>query len=194
MGNSAMMAAATTARALSGRLRRRTCRCEVGSGGTSGRKRAIVSAALAALAIAGMGAAASADDLGVRVYDGDTIAPTVRLTIDGEISFDTPETAKRHGADCDLEIERGKAAGQRLRAIIAAAGEVRLEFLRDFDTGDLARTGDGKRLLARMLIDGENVGHILAREGHAVIYRWRSERVDWCTDEPTVFLKTGTGR
>ena len=127
---------------------------------------------------------AAADPLGTRIYDGDTIAPTIRLTIDAEISFDTPETSRRSGAQCDLEIERGKAASARLREIIRKADVFRLEPLYDFNTGEIARTRDRRRLLARAIADGTNVGHTLAAEGHAMIYNWRTQRIDWCASPP----------
>ena len=133
--------------------------------------------------------AAFADPLAMRVYDGDTVAPTIRLTIDGENSFDTPETAKRHGADCDLEIERGKAAKARLREIVREAETVSMIPLIDEETGEIARTTDRRRMLFRMLIDGENIGRILTREGHAKLYLWRSETIDWCAETPVVMPK-----
>lgn len=117
-----------------------------------------------------------------HVYDGDTIGPTFRLTIDGEISFDTPEISRRHGAQCDLEIARGKAARARLRAMIAAAERVEMIPLLDA-RGAIAQTKDGRGLL-RLRLDGTNVGHLLAQDGLAVVYRWRSESVDWCATPP----------
>lgn len=127
---------------------------------------------------------AAADPLRFRFYDGDTVAPTIRLTIDGELSFDTPETAKRHGADCALEIARGRAAGKRLREIVRGADHISMRPLINAETGEIARTRDQGRLLFQMIVDGENVGRILAREGHAMLYRWKTEAIDWCATPP----------
>lgn len=143
-------------------------------------------AALFGVVIGGASLNAAADPLAMRFYDGDTVAPTVRLTIDGQTSFDTPETSYRWDAKCDLEIERGKAAKARLREIKKAAQ--RVDFIPVLDPdGTVARTGgDRPRLLMRMLTDGVNVGKILAAEGLAMVYDWRTERVDWCSAKPRI--------
>lgn len=132
-----------------------------------------------------------ADPLAARVYDGDTIAPTIRLTIDGDISFDTPEISYRTGAQCDAEIELGRRAKERLRQIMKEAE--RLEFLPviDPETGGIARTRGDRRLLFALEADGGNVGHILAGEGLAWIYDWRKERVDWCSTPPVLRRRSG---
>ena len=118
----------------------------------------------------------------LRLYDGDTAAPTMRLTIDGRTSFDTPEVARWLGAKCELEIARGKAATARLRDMLATARRVEMFPFLD-DDGALALIDDGRGLM-RVMTDGVNVGIRLAAEGHAMIYDHRAERIDWCAEKP----------
>lgn len=128
--------------------------------------------------------AALADTYRGHIYDGDTIGPTFRLTIDGDVSFDTPETSARHGAQCPREIALGRAATQRLREMLDGAATI--EMMPLIDSRGVILTADDGRGLMRLFVDGENVGHTLARDGLAVLYRWRTESVDWCAASPTV--------
>lgn len=118
-----------------------------------------------------------------HVYDADTLGPTARLTIDGALSFDAPETSYRFGAECDLEIERGKAARVRTRALLDDP-TAKFRPLLEAD-GSIARDDIG-RLLMRVEIGGENIGHILAREGHAMLYNWRTDKPQWCATPPVL--------
>ena len=117
----------------------------------------------------------------MRIYDGDTVAPTVRLTIDAVESFDAPETFRPR---CPQQLALGQRATRQLREIIDRAERVVIIPILD-DDGSIAVTrGSRPRLLMRMEADGENVGAMLAREGLAMQYRWETERVDWCATPP----------
>lgn len=104
----------------------------------------------------------------IEVADGDTIrvdGRRVRL-----LGFDAPETGP-DTARCDAEVERGKLAATRLAQIISS-GNLDIEYRRRLDRY--------KRRLARLTVDGENVGAILIRERLAVRYFGRGPKMDWC--------------
>lgn len=105
-----------------------------------------------------------------RVIDGDTIelnGETIRL-----LDIDTPETFKPR---CARERGIGLAAKARLVGLLAR-GNITL------DRGGRDRY---KRTLAKVYVDGKDVGAVLLAEGHALPYRpgrdakaWR--QAQWC--------------
>ncbi len=102
--------------------------------------------------------------------DGDSVrmcGETFRL-----VGFDTAEHHPR--AKCPQEAELARQAHERLGQLIQRG--------RIFGTLRLERTGrKGKygRTLARLYVDGENVGDVLIREGLARPYRG-GHRKAWC--------------
>lgn len=131
--------------------------------------------------------AAFADTIKLFPHDGDSGSMSIRFTIDGITSFDTPEIRFRHGAECDLEIKRGKAAKARLRALIKSADLVEVFPMLD-ERGAIRRDAFG-RGIARVIADGENIGITLEREGHGMRYLWETETIDWCAQPPARKLK-----
>ena len=119
-----------------------------------------------------LGAAATADPIErhqIRVSDGDTV------WIDGErvrlLDFDAPETQFGQYR-CDAEREKGLVAAKRLGEICStSAGAIDIQFRKHRDRY--------KRRLARLSVDGRDVGKILMSEGLAVRYRGNL-RMDWC--------------
>lgn len=102
---------------------------------------------------------------GVRVIDGDTIdvrGERVRI-----LNIDTPERGKR--ARCSQERVLAERASRALRSRIQAARSMELE-----------RDGRDRygRTLARVYLDGDDVGEELIAGGYAV--RWGNGRPDWC--------------
>ena len=102
----------------------------------------------------------------IYVIDGDTI------DVDGEryrlTGFDTPETYR---AACDSEKLRGDQATARMRALVGAASEIRLDAQHSRD-----KYGRG---LGTLSVDGQNVGDILIREDLARRYSG-GQRSSWC--------------
>ncbi len=102
------------------------------------------------------------------VYDGDT----VELICDGIsqsarlIGFDAPET---RDASCPSELALGNKATQRLRQILNS------------EELQISRQGYDKygRTLARIWVDGKDVGQILIKEKLARRYLGGS-RIHWC--------------
>jgi endonuclease YncB( thermonuclease family) len=102
------------------------------------------------------------------VYDGDTVelkcgGESVTARLQG---FDTPET-KEPG--CPEKLAHGALATERLRALVAR-GEV---------TFRKVGTDKYNRVLIRLLVDGQDVGEQMIREGLAEPYRGGS-RINWC--------------
>lgn len=103
----------------------------------------------------------------VRVIDGDTVV------IDGEtiriLNIDTPEI--RH-AQCDAELRLGRVAKRRLEELLAGGEPV-------LTRGDHGRVIDKYgRTLAAIVVNGDDVGGILVREG--IARRWTGKRQPWC--------------
>ena len=109
----------------------------------------------------------------VRVVDGDTIDAVVPPSRERQryrlIGFDTPET---HYARCDAERALGERATRRLEDLVRGTG-VRI----DVQGASKDRYGRG---LAKLSVREEDVGRILIREGLAVAYSGRGQRIDWC--------------
>lgn len=102
----------------------------------------------------------------IYVVDGDTIRisdTTYRL-----VGFDTPETWK---PQCEYEEALGNAATDRLTSLLDASLRVELVVLPGRDRYD--------RSLARLLIDGQDVGAILISERLARPYE-NGPRQGWC--------------
>lgn len=102
----------------------------------------------------------------VTVVDGDTVRSagvTYRLA-----NIDAPETGGR--ARCDSEAALGAAATQRARGLVAEADVVAV-----VPTGRTDRYG---RVVARVEVDGRDLGEVLMEEGLA--QPWRGRRGQWC--------------
>lgn len=101
--------------------------------------------------------------------DGDTIV------VQGEhvriLNIDAPEIGH---PKCDAELRLGLVAKRRMQALIEA-GPVTLE------RGDKGRMKDRYgRSLARVMVNGQDVGETLISEGLA--RRWDGARHPWCGD------------
>ncbi len=113
-----------------------------------------------------LGAIAAALWGALIVVDGDTVKQdgvTYRL-----LNFDTPETFY---ARCDQELQLGNRAAARLRELVTS-DETRLE-----PNGKKCAWG---RECARLIVNGEDVGDVLIREGLAVPWRRGDAKHDWC--------------
>lgn len=102
----------------------------------------------------------------VYAIDGDTVAigdDRYRL-----MGFDTPET---RFAQCDEERALGNQATDRLRQLIGAQSTITLYIAQRRDKYD--------RFLARLEVDGYDVGPILISEGLARVYAG-GQRRGWC--------------
>lgn len=101
-----------------------------------------------------------------HVVDGDTVRQgdvTYRLE-----NIDAPETGAR--AACDREARLGRQATARARALVAEAGRIEVA-----GPGRRDRYG---RLIARVAIDGDDLGERLVEEGLA--QPWRGRKAQWC--------------
>ena len=105
-----------------------------------------------------------------RVHDGDTL----RATIDGRsepvrlLGIDTPEIGDK--ARCPAEQAKAVAARDRLRALVAAAGDRRL---------CTAGRDRYDRVLASLLLDGQDASERLIAEGLGRPYDG-GRREGWC--------------
>lgn len=89
---------------------------------------------------------------------------------------DAPETRR---ARCPAERAMGEAATVRARALIDAADQVEaIPATHRGDTPDFQLDRYGRRL-ARIEVDGRDLGTILIREGHAVVWTPGVQH-DWC--------------
>lgn len=105
----------------------------------------------------------------IRVIDGDTIAwqgTNYRL-----LGFDTPETFQ---ADCDAERAMGDAATSMLKSLLLGADKINILVE--------VRTDKYGRGLARLLIEGADVGERLISQGLARSYDGGT-RQPWCDVE-----------
>ena len=112
-------------------------------------------------------------------YDGDTCY----VEIDGKIrhengelikirllELDTPEISK---PKCDQELEWGLKARDYVNNLIENAKSIEIET--DFSI-------DNKyfnRILAHLIVDGENVSALLVKNGLGVVYK-KGHKMDWC--------------
>lgn len=102
----------------------------------------------------------------IHMVDGDTAklnGQSYRL-----VGFDTPETWKPR---CGFEKGLGQAATDRARVVVAKAGWVNFIVMPGKD-----KYGRG---LARILINGKDLGDILIEEGLARKYT-KGRRKSWC--------------
>lgn len=106
----------------------------------------------------------------ITVTDGDTIHVVGEPKAIRLVGFDAPETGDEN-ARCDAEKERGERAKVRLSEILDT-GTLDIRYRKHRD-----RYG---RRLARLTVDGQNVGGTLIREGLAVRYYGRGPKMDWC--------------
>lgn len=100
----------------------------------------------------------------IRITDGDTFrVREERIRIE---NIDTPEMPGR--ARCPAEAQLALRAKARLGQLLAA-GDIRL-----------ARSGEDRygRTLARVSVNGVDVGDQLVREGAA--QRWAGRKAQWC--------------
>jgi endonuclease YncB( thermonuclease family) len=103
------------------------------------------------------------------VIDGDTIhAPGERYRL---LDIDAPEI---HRAQCDAERRLGELAKRRLQALLDA-GPVA------FSPDPPTKRDRYGRLLAHLIVNGEDVACVLIREGYAV--PWSGRRANWCGKE-----------
>lgn len=126
----------------------------------------IVTATLAAGALAAGFSGSYVDATRIKVIDGDTVrigVETIRL--DG---FDTPETKR---FKCIKERRHGQKATKRLRELLNRARQIRF-----------VRTGRDRygRTLAEFTVDGADIGGILIAEGLAVEYHAGRKKHSWC--------------
>ena len=102
----------------------------------------------------------------IIVIDGDTVR------MDGKryrlLGFDSPET---FFAKCEREREAGYAAAARLKELIEST-DARLE-----PTGRNCKWGRG---CAYLLLNGEDAGDVMIREGHGAPYTG-GRRPNWCS-------------
>lgn len=136
-------------------------------------------ALLLTFALAACTASAGADHRGtserpadyVRVVDGDTLdvrGERIRIS-----NIDTPETGER--AQCWAEASLGEAATRDM--------ERQVQFARSLE---ILREGQDRygRTLARITIDGEDLGERMVTAGLAA--RWTGRQWDWCAPiDPT---------
>jgi|GEM_PF-795576 len=103
---------------------------------------------------------------GRRIYviDGDTVAVHGQAQRIRLLDIDAPETSKPR---CERELALALRAKERL-----------VQLIRDHDVS-IERKGTDRyrRSLARLRVNGRDVGQILLAEGHAV--RWRPGRKAW---------------
>ena len=113
----------------------------------------------------------------VRVVDGDTLHDNRRQEDYRLAGIDAPETGGR--AACEREAALGEMARARVEDLIAGADLV--VAIPDHDPRGRKRWPvDGfKRRLARIEVDGQDVGQILVAEYLAVI-RDPDRPFDWC--------------
>lgn len=130
-----------------------------------------LSASIACLLLSGAAAGAPArlQKGEVRyVTDGDTF----RLTSGERIriaDIDAPETQLRQ-AKCRLEIRRGEAASRRARTLLEGRAVTFERVGRSY-----------KRTVARVRLDGRDLGETLVAMGAAKHWRRRQPKPDWCS-------------
>jgi len=149
----------------------------------------------AVIAAAGMAAAVAVGDAAfntsyqaevVRVIDGDTVEvsiellPGMRQEIDvRERNLDTPEKRRgRGGAQCDAEIEQGKAVSQLVSDLLPPGTIIGVE---NIGLGKYAGRAVGD---IKFRLEGEaapiDLGDWLIAQGLAVEYDGGTKRKVWC--------------
>lgn len=141
---------------------------------------------LAALIAAQLIASAIERPEGLRLQepsaiDGDTIHDGHRTQGYRLFGIDTPELAR---AKCSAEKALGLAASARVQGLLDAAREVRA-FPAWNPKGRPDWPTDGfERRIARIEIDGKDLGELLLAEGLAKPYDGEGEHPDWCGSGP----------
>ena len=114
----------------------------------------------------------------IRVYDGDTFFADIQSlsSIAGEnigirvSGIDTPEIK---GSKCKKEKELAIEAKQAVVNLLGSASIIRL---------DEIQRGKYFRIVATVMIDGQNLSEILIRRGLAVAYDGGTKTKDWCDE------------
>lgn len=109
---------------------------------------------------------------GYRIVDGDTVRHGYsKWRLEG-IDAPAPRRGGWGAARCPSEIIRGVRAKRRLFEELTSTGDVRL-----VPTGRRDPYGNP---LARILVDGRDVGEILVAAGLAKPWNGRGPKPDWC--------------
>lgn len=124
--------------------------------------------ALASHALDRSGEAEAAPPRHYFAVDGDTLLHRGSGQRYRIANIDTPEIGR--SARCAAERRLGETARRRVRDHLAAARALRVE-----PTG---RTDDYGRIVARVVIDGRDLGTMLIAEG--VARTWQGRRQPWC--------------
>ena len=118
--------------------------------------------------------ALSAQAIVGHIIDGDTFSARVNLESGIEISvrvrflgIDAPEL----NGECDKEVLAAQASRDRLAQLIPVGGTVKLTNIKDDKYLG--------RINANIIKDGQDIGKIMIREGHAVQYSGK-KRISWC--------------
>ncbi len=114
----------------------------------------------------------------VRAYDADTITvniPYVHPLLGHQIGvrilgIDAPEIRGK----CLVEKEKALIARDYVRQIMKNAKKI--------DLMDISRDRYF-RILAKVRVDGLDIGNALIRKGYAVPYDGKSKRKDWCDED-----------
>ncbi len=104
----------------------------------------------------------------IRVFDGDTLHDAAHGVTYRIENIDTPETGDR--AHCAAERAHAARATRTVRAMIRSA--------RALDIYSAGRTDRYDRVLARVSVDGRDLGETLIAYGLA--RPWRGRREPWC--------------
>lgn len=115
--------------------------------------------------------------MSIVVVDGDTLHDNMRNTDYRVFGIDTPETMH---AKCDAERVLGKAAAERVEALVGAAREVAA--LPGWDPRGRdrwPRDGFGRRI-AIIELDGVSLAETLLAEGIARPWKPGQSAIDWC--------------
>ena len=113
----------------------------------------------------------------VEATDGDTLHDNRRNTDYRVHGIDTPETDR---AKCAAERALGDAASARVTALLAGASEVRATAAWEPRTRSRWPVDGFGRRLARIEIDGRDLGEILIAEGLAKPWNGEGAHPDWC--------------
>jgi endonuclease YncB( thermonuclease family) len=113
--------------------------------------------------------ASGADGISARVIDGDTIENTATGERIRLANIDTPETGER--AQCAAEREAGERAERAARNLISTS---------TVTVDPTGRVDSYGRTIARVRVDGQDMGRILIDRGLA--RPWRGRREPWCGD------------
>lgn len=114
--------------------------------------------------------ASGADGIRARVIDGDTIENTATGERIRLANIDTPETGER--AQCAAERDAGERATREARNLISTS---------TVSVDPTGRVDSYGRTIARVRVDGRDMGRILIDRGLA--RPWRGRREPWCGED-----------